>query len=129
MGRLHLNLVLRLALTALVATQSGCGLYHDVKDLVHSAKEKVEEKPKATAQEPEPEHEGALLDNKVTALRVQEALQKEGAEFRQVQVKGDAEGVVMTGSVRSAAARTRAEEIARGVHRAMKLKNELKVER
>lgn len=97
---------------------------------MHSAKEKVEEKPQSQSpKQAEPQHEGPLLDNKVTALRVQEALKKAGAGFEQVEVHGSAAGVTMSGTVKSAAERNRAEEIAKSVHREMKLKNEIKIGR
>ncbi|MBJ6727841.1 BON domain-containing protein [Geomesophilobacter sediminis] len=76
---------------------------------------------------PEPTHEGPLLDNKVTAMRVQDALRQAGPAFQQVTVEGTKEEVVLSGTVKSAAERNRAEEIAKSVHRKMKLKNELKI--
>jgi osmotically-inducible protein OsmY len=98
---------------------------------VEKALNKMEQPNKGeTAKQPPPEppeHEGPLLDNKVTALRVQDALRKGGAEFQQVRVEGTVEGVTLTGTVRSPADKARAAEIAKSVHRAMKLKNELQI--
>jgi osmotically-inducible protein OsmY len=65
----------------------------------------------------------------VTALRVQEALRQAGAEFQHVEVNGTVDGVTISGTVQTSAERVRAEEIARSVHRAMKLKNEVRVEK
>jgi osmotically-inducible protein OsmY len=61
------------------------------------------------------------------ALRVQDALKKAGPQFDNVQLDGTKESVVLTGSVKSSADSARAEEIAKGVHRATKLRNELRV--
>jgi osmotically-inducible protein OsmY len=135
--------LLRLAFLAPVLALAGCGFFRDVKETGHEVKKvgedvekalnKMEQpaKGKSEKQPPPapPEHEGALLDNKVTALRVQEALRKAGPEFQHVEVSGTVNGVTMTGTVQRSADRVRAEEIAKSVHRAMKLKNELRVEK
>jgi osmotically-inducible protein OsmY len=110
----------------LAATLSSCTVYKDVKDIVHTVKEKEQAGPQ-TQKQAEPTVEGPLLDNKVAALRVQDALRKAGREFEQVQVTGTKHGVIMTGTVKSTADRARAEEIAKSVHREMKLTNQLQV--
>ncbi len=71
--------------------------------------------------------ETTLVDNKVIALRVQEALKREGAEFEKVKVDATKDAVVMTGTVPSEKDRERAAEIAGRVHPDLKLKNELRV--
>ncbi len=64
---------------------------------------------------PQGTHEGKLLDNKVSAERVQAALRKAGPEYRHVEVAGSREGITLTGRVPSAETRSRAEGIARNV--------------
>lgn len=124
-GARLLYFLLVLALAALC----NCSLFKAAEE-VEKAAEKVT-KPgdgKGEQKKPEPTgHEGPLLDNKVTALRVQEALKSAGPQFDDVKVEGTGDAVVMTGTVQSAAERARAEEIARGVRRSMKLRNELRV--
>ncbi len=71
--------------------------------------------------------ETPLVDNKVIALRVQEALKREGAEFEKVKVETTKDEVVMTGTVPSEKGRERAAEIARKAHPGLKFKNELRV--
>jgi osmotically-inducible protein OsmY len=117
-----------LAALMLLFSFSACSLFRSTEKVVNKI-EKIEQKATQPEQkkEPEPSHEGPLLDNKVTALRVQDALRKAGPQFDGVQVEGTKESVVLTGTVRSSTDSARAEEIARGVHRAMKLRNELRV--
>jgi osmotically-inducible protein OsmY len=117
-----------LLLSLLATSFSGCSLFRSTEKAVNQI-EKIEEKvtqppPK---KEEEVSHEGPLLDNKVTALRIGDALKKAGPEFDRVQVEATQEAVTMTGTVKSSADRARAEEIAKSVHRPMKLKNELRV--
>lgn len=135
--------LLRLSFLAPVLALAGCGFFRDVKETGHEVKKvgedvekalnKMEQPEKGKSEKqppPEPaEREGPLLDNKVTALRVHEALRKAGPEFQHVEVNGTVNGVTISGTVKSSADRVRAEEIAKGVHRAMKLKNELRVEK
>ncbi|WP_243371661.1 BON domain-containing protein [Geotalea sp. SG265] len=70
-------------------------------------------------------HEGNLLDNKVTAQRVHSALKDAG--LKHVRVSASRDGITLTGTVRSEEERSRAEQVAKGVQRAMELKNELQV--
>lgn len=124
---------LRLLLLLLfLALSAGCHTYKEVKETVHEVKEGVEKVEKSAEQPAEQKqseipHEGALLDNKVSALRVEEALRKAGPEFDQVEVKATKEAVVLTGVVKSSRDRARALEVAKSVHRKMKLTDQLRV--
>ncbi len=72
-------------------------------------------------------HEGKLLDNKVSAERVQAALRRAGSEFRHVEVTASTEGITLTGHVASAEARSRAEGIAKDVDRQVSLEDQVSV--
>lgn len=105
-----------------------CGLFKATKELTHAVEEAEKPaKPAPPMQAVPPSTEGPLLDNKVTALRVQEALRKAGTAYGHVEVTGDVRGVTLSGSVRTQAEKEKAEEIAKTVHRKMKLFNELRV--
>ncbi len=70
--------------------------------------------------------EASLLDDKVTNTRVEAALEK-NPDLRQVHVTTKGGQVTLTGVVKSAAAKQRAAEVARNVHRATKLANDIQV--
>lgn len=72
-------------------------------------------------------HEGDLLDNKVTAQRIEAAFRKSGAEFRHIKVQATKDCITLTGTVKSDEEKTRAEALAKSVQREMDLKNELQV--
>ncbi len=72
---------------------------------------------------PHATHEAHLLDNKVTAERVQAALRRAGPEFRHVEVSASREGIALTGRVGSAEVRSRAEEIAKQVDPHVDMRN------
>ncbi len=76
---------------------------------------------------PERTHEGKLLDNKVTAERVHAALRKAGPQFRDVGVHASKKGITLTGTVASAEARSRAEEIAKDVDPRVELSDRVSV--
>ncbi len=73
-------------------------------------------------------HRGDLLDDKVTAQRIQSALERAGPDFQRVDVGVTNNVVVLSGSVASPDLRSRAEQIARDVHRPMKLENDVEVQ-
>ncbi len=72
-------------------------------------------------------HRGDLLDDKVTAQRVQAAFQRAGPDFNQVRAGVTNGTVILTGSVSSPGLQQRAEDIAKSVHRVQKLKDDLQV--
>ncbi len=115
----------RALILLLAASLGGCSLFKSAKN-IEKATENIEKATEPKAQ-PGETHEGPLLDNKVTAMRVQDALKSEGNEFAEVKVTGTKNAVVLTGKVKTSKARARAEEIARTVQRKMVLKNELEV--
>lgn len=79
--------------------------------------------------DPSRTHRGSLLDDKVTAQRVKSELARSGPQFQAVQVQATNGTVVLTGFVSSPELRSRAEQIARGIHRPMRLQNELRTEK
>lgn len=72
-------------------------------------------------------HRGDLLDDKVTAQRLQAALQEAGGDLAGVRAGVTNGVIILTGSVSSPELRARAEEVARSVHRGTKLKDEVQV--
>jgi len=74
-------------------------------------------------------HRGQLVDDKVTAQRVQSALARAGDDFKNVQAGATNGVVVLTGNVRSPQIRSRAEQIASGVHRVGSVKDNLQVQK
>ncbi len=76
---------------------------------------------------PQGTHEGRLLDNKVSAERVQAALRKAGPEYRHVEVAGSREGITLMGRVPSAEARSHAEGIAKNVDPQVNVSDQLSV--
>jgi len=76
---------------------------------------------------PQATHEGDLIDNKVTAQRVEAALRKAGKEYRHVHAEARREGITLKGTVRTEAERSRAEDIARSTGRDMNLTDELRI--
>ncbi len=71
----------------------------------------------------------SLLDDKVTADRVQAALQTDGnPELHGVQVHSAGGVVTLSGVVQHPAAKERAAQIARSVHRVKKLQNDIQVQ-
>ncbi len=76
---------------------------------------------------PDRTHNADLLDDKVTAQRVQAALQRAGPQFNHVHAGVTNGTVVLSGSVSSPQLRQQAEDIAKSSHRARKLENDLDV--
>lgn len=72
-------------------------------------------------------HEGELLDNHVLQQRVDGALRRGGADYQNVQAHATNGTIVLTGSVSSPAARSRAEGIARGVYGVKDVRDEVRV--
>ncbi len=72
-------------------------------------------------------HRADLLDDKVTAQRLQAAFKEAGGELAGVQAGVTNGVIILTGSVSSPELRARAEEVARSVHRGTKLKDEVQV--
>ncbi len=72
-------------------------------------------------------HRGDLLDDKVTAQRVESALMRSGNAFRGVQASVTNGVVVLTGSVSTPGAKLRAEQIVRQLQRVRDVNNELQV--
>jgi osmotically-inducible protein OsmY len=72
-------------------------------------------------------YRGDVLDDKVTEQRVQAALNRAGPDFKAIQAQATNGVVVLSGTVNTPEARTRAEEIARGVHRVTRLENDVQV--
>lgn len=110
----------------------GCSFFKSADEAMQNISKitkSVEKEAGEKKAQPEATHEGPLLDLKVIALRVQAALKNEGAAFEHVTVDATKDEVVMTGTVASEKARERAVEIARGVDRKGKLRNELRVSR
>jgi osmotically-inducible protein OsmY len=66
-----------------------------------------------------------LLDDKVTAGRVEAALHRAGPDFDHVAVQANGGRVTLSGRVRTVQDKTRAEEIARSVKRVRELQNEI----
>lgn len=77
--------------------------------------------------DPSRTHRGELLDDKVTAQRVLSELQRSGPDFRDVQVRAVNGVVVLSGAVNSEEIRSRAEQIARKIHRVKHLEDDLRV--
>ncbi len=71
--------------------------------------------------------EGKLLDDKVSAERIQAALRRAGPEFRHVEVAGSRDGITLRGRVASAEARSRAEGLARDVDPQVNVRDQLSV--
>jgi osmotically-inducible protein OsmY len=69
-----------------------------------------------------------LLDDKVTAGRVEAALHRAGPEFKHVSVQALNGDVTLTGRVRSPADKSRAEEIANSLSRVKGVKDELRIQ-
>lgn len=114
----------------LAACLGGCSFFRSMTESmknVEKTTKEIEKKVSEKDSSAEEAQEQPLLDNKVSAMRVQAALKKEGAEFDQVTVEGTKEAVVLTGTVKSSKDRERAVEIAKGVQRKMVLKNEVQV--
>ena len=74
-------------------------------------------------------HRGNLLDEKVTEQRVNEALKRAGGDFNSVQALATKGVIVLSGTVVSPQLRSRAEQIARSVHRVSELKDDVQVRR
>lgn len=72
-------------------------------------------------------HRGDVLDDKVTAQRVQSALSGAGNDFKDVHASATNGVVILNGSVKSPEVRSRAEELARNVHRATGIDDRLQV--
>lgn len=72
-------------------------------------------------------HRGDVLDDKVTAQRVQAALNRAGPDFQKIQAQATDGAVVLSGTVSSSEMRSRAEEIARSIHRVNQLTDEVQV--
>ena len=69
-----------------------------------------------------------LLDDKVTAGRVDAALRRAGPDFDHVTSRATGDQVTLTGQVRTPQEKTRAEEVARSVKRVHELQNEIQVQ-
>lgn len=74
-------------------------------------------------------HRGDLLDDKVTAQRVQAELGRAGNDFKNVHADATNGVVVLSGSVRSPEVRSRAEQIASSVRRAGKVEDNVQVQK
>lgn len=72
-------------------------------------------------------HRGDLLDDKVTARRVQEALGRAGRDFEHVQADATNGVVILNGTVNSPELRTRAEQVARNVQGTSRLEDHVQV--
>lgn len=72
-------------------------------------------------------HRGQLLDDKVTAQRVQAALARAGNDFTDVHAVVTDGVVVLSGSVRSLDTRARAERIASAIRRVSNVEDDLQV--
>ncbi len=73
-------------------------------------------------------HRPDLLNDKVTAERAQQALKSAGPAFSDVTVAVTNGVVVLTGSVPSADARSRAESVLRDLNRPERVRNELQIQ-
>jgi osmotically-inducible protein OsmY len=69
-----------------------------------------------------------VLDDKVTAERVQAALRRAGATFEHVSVRVDDGQVTLLGTVRSWDEKSRAEQIAHTVKRVEQVNDQLRVQ-
>lgn len=72
-------------------------------------------------------HRGDLIEDKVTAQRVQAAFGAAGKDYAGVQTTVTNGVVILHGAVASPQLRTQAEGVAKSVHRVEKLTNELEV--
>src|SRR6185437_10484221 len=74
---------------------------------------------------PDRTHNADLLDNKVLQRRVEAALRRGGADFQFIHVQADSGTVALTGKVKTAEARSRAEQISHGVYGVKEVSNEV----
>ena len=81
------------------------------------------------ASNPNHTHRADLLDDKVTAQRVEAAFKDAGADFKNVTVKVNGGEVTLQGTVASPEIRSRAEELVQGTDRVTNVKNELQISR
>jgi hypothetical protein len=72
-------------------------------------------------------HDPHLLDNHVLQQRVEAALRRAGADFKEVRAQAAGGTVELTGQVASEAARGRADEVARGVYGVNAVRDDLQV--
>jgi len=72
-------------------------------------------------------YRGDVLDDKVTTQRVQSELTRAGNDFKEVQVSTTNGVVTMSGSVKSAEVRSRAETVSRKVQRVTGIDDHLQV--
>jgi len=81
----------------------------------------------ACASNPSRTHRGDVLDDKVTAQRVQSELTQAGSDFRDVHVTATNGVVTLSGSVKSSEVRSRAEDLTHQVHRVTGIDDNLQV--
>jgi osmotically-inducible protein OsmY len=77
---------------------------------------------------PQRTHSPDVLDDKVTAARVEQALRRSEPTFNHVAARAEEGRVILRGKVPSVEAKSRAEEIARGVNRVKEVENDLRIQ-
>lgn len=83
----------------------------------------------ACSSNPSRTYRGDVLDDKVTTERVQAELSRAGSAFKDVHASATNGVVTLNGNVRSPKIRSRAEDIARKIHRVANVEDNVQVQK